>query len=144
MVCLSRPYHIKFLNGCPPQISLRPFLNTLSHTTQIFLCGFQSLFQIKTQWLTGQSTRYFSYQLINYLLRLDLRTSVDNCNIKCHILSSTQYVCSKYVFQPAITCSKLTIKTPERCHWRCSGVFIVNFEHISHLVLVFLLLTLSR
>ena len=26
----------------------------------------------------------------------------------------------------------------------CSGVFIVNFEHISHLVLVFLLLTLSR
>ena len=41
-------------------------------------------------------------------------------------------------------CSKLTIKTPERCHWRRSGVFIVNFEHISHLFLVFLLLTLSR
>ena len=31
-------------------------------------------------------------------------------------------------------CSKLTIKTPERRHWRHSGVFIVNFEHISHLV----------
>ena len=28
--------------------------------------------------------------------------------------------------------------------WRRSGVFIVNFEHISHLVLVSLLLTLSR
>ena len=28
--------------------------------------------------------------------------------------------------------------------WRRSGVFIVNFEHISCLVLVFLLLTLSR
>ena len=41
-------------------------------------------------------------------------------------------------------CSKLTINTPERRHWRRSGVFIVNFEHISHLVLVFLLLTLSR
>ena len=27
--------------------------------------------------------------------------------------------------------------------WRRSGVFIVNFEHISHLVLVFLLLTLN-
>ena len=37
-------------------------------------------------------------------------------------------------------CSKLTIKTPERR----SGVFIVNFEHISHRFLVFLLLTLSR
>ena len=39
--------------------------------------------------------------------------------------------------------SKLTIKTPERCHWRHSGVFIINFEHISHFVLVFLLLTLN-
>ena len=38
-------------------------------------------------------------------------------------------------------CSNLTIKTPERRQWRCSGVFIVNFEHISHLVLVFQLLT---
>ena len=27
-------------------------------------------------------------------------------------------------------CSKLT-KTPERCEWHHSGVFIVNFEHIS-------------
>ena len=40
-------------------------------------------------------------------------------------------------------CPKLTIKTPERRHWRHSGVFIVNSEHISHLVLVFLLLTLN-
>ena len=64
-------------------------------------------------------------------------------------------------------CSKLIIKIPERrsgifivhfehiSHLACSkltikipecrsGVFIVNFEHISHFVLVFLLLTLSR
>ena len=40
--------------------------------------------------------------------------------------------------------SKLTIKTPGRRHWSRSGVFIVNFEHISHIVLVFLLSTLSR
>ena len=33
-------------------------------------------------------------------------------------------------------CSKLTIKTP--------GVFIVNFKHISHLFLLFLLLTLNK
>ena len=31
-------------------------------------------------------------------------------------------------------CSKLTIKTQERGHLR-SGIFIVNFEHISHLFL---------
>ena len=41
-------------------------------------------------------------------------------------------------------CSKLTIKTPKRCQWRRSGVFFVNFELISHFVLVFLLLTLRR
>ena len=29
------------------------------------------------------------------------------------------------------------------CHWRRSDAFIVNFTHISHLVLVFLLLPLS-
>ena len=40
-------------------------------------------------------------------------------------------------------CSKLTIKTDRR-HRSRFGVFIVNFEYISQLVLVFLLLTLSR
>ena len=54
------------------------------------------------------------------------------------------------VFQPAI-CSKLTMKELEEIcwkltiyQWRRSGVFTVNFEHITHLVLMFLLLTLSR
>ena len=36
-----------------------------------------------------------------------------------------------------ITCSKLTMETLEQkceiCHCRHFGVFIVNFEHISHL-----------
>ena len=27
-------------------------------------------------------------------------------------------------------CSKLTIKRPERCQWRRSGILIVNFEHV--------------
>ena len=36
-------------------------------------------------------------------------------------------------------CSKLKIKTPDDV-----PVFIVNFEHVSHPFLVFLLLTLSR
>ena len=37
-------------------------------------------------------------------------------------------------------CSNLTTKIPGRRHWRCTGVFIVNFEHVSYLFLVFLLL----
>ena len=35
-------------------------------------------------------------------------------------------------------CSKLTVKTPERPHWHCSGVFIANFEHISHFSSVYI------
>ena len=38
-------------------------------------------------------------------------------------------------------CSKLTIETPERDR---SSVFIVNFERILHLILVFLFLTLNK
>ena len=60
--------------------------------------------------------------------------------------------------QPTITCSKLknknsrtryeigmklTIKTPERRQWCRSGLFIVNFEQVSYLTLMFLFLTLS-
>ena len=38
---------------------------------------------------------------------------------------------------------KLTTETLERRRWHHSVVFIVNFEHISDFVLVFLLLTLN-
>ena len=41
-------------------------------------------------------------------------------------------------------CSKLTVKTPEQRQRRCSGVFIVNFEHISHLSLVFSIVDLGQ
>ena len=41
-------------------------------------------------------------------------------------------------------CSKLTIKKPELRHLHRSVVFIINFEQISHIGLVFLLLTLNK
>ena len=40
--------------------------------------------------------------------------------------------------------SKLTMNTPKRRQKHRSGVFIVNFEHISDMLLVFPLLTLNR
>ena len=68
------------------------------------------------------------------------------------MLAISQYPAGNYMFKVnnrntrtrCEICSKLTIKIPERRQWRRSGIFIVNFEHILHLVLVFLLLTLSR
>ena len=41
-------------------------------------------------------------------------------------------------------CSKFLIKIPEWRHWHGRDVFIVNFQHISHLFLVFLLFTLNK
>ena len=40
--------------------------------------------------------------------------------------------------------SKLIMKTPERLQWRFSCIFIVDFEHMSGLFPVFLLLTLNK
>ena len=40
--------------------------------------------------------------------------------------------------------SKLTIKTPEQCYLRGSGIFIVNTEQISHIVLMIPLLILNN
>ena len=60
-----------------------------------------------------------------YLLKVNNRNTRTRCEI-----------CSKLTIKTPERRSKLTIKTPERR-------FIVSFEHISHLVLVFLLLTLN-
>ena len=68
------------------------------------------------------------------------------CCLDCY-LTLPVITCSKLAvetLEQGIKCSKLTIKTPERRHWHRSGVVIVNLEHISHLVLLFLLITLSR
>ena len=41
-------------------------------------------------------------------------------------------------------CSELTINTPEGHQWGRTGAFNVNFEKVSHVVLVFLLSTLNK
>ena len=67
---------------------------------------------------------------------------------KTHSLLNYLYLeqpsCEKELIEPTIACSKLTIKTRERCQCRRLVVFLVNFKHISHLFLVLLSLTLSR
>ena len=39
---------------------------------------------------------------------------------------------------------KVIIKTPKQRQWRRAGAFVVNFEHILHIFLVFLLLPLNK
>ena len=57
----------------------------------------------------------------NYMFKVNNKNTITRCEIR----------------------SKLTIKIPELRDWHRSGIFIVNFAHISHLVLLFLLLNLS-
>ena len=57
--------------------------------------------------LIRKSLPFYLYPTSNYLLKVNNR-------IRCEI------------------CSKVTLKTPELHQWRRSGVFIVNFEHISN------------
>ena len=72
-------------------------------------------------------------------------------SLRNSVLSQQTFTCSKSTIETLEkgVKKKFTKKTPELCHWLRSGVFIVNFEHISHqndaidVVLVSLLLTLN-
>ena len=88
--------------------------------------GKGQLFTLLTVWFSGlvdtlSQTVYFLFPLLSsydivYLLKVNNRNTRTRCEI----------------------CLKLTIN-----QWRRSGIFIVNSEDISHLVLAFLLLTLN-
>ena len=91
------------------------FENTKGYYHQCNYIHHNSFDKIKIVVITAKSRKSPTG---NYMFKINNRNTTARCEI----------------------CSKLTAKTPERR----SGVFIVNFEYISHLVLVFLLLTLSR
>ena len=74
------------------------------------------------------------FTLCEDLLRKEMRTRCV-CPAGVYLLK----VNNKNTRTTCEICSKLLIKTPERLHWRRSGVFIVNFEQISHIVIWFLL-----
>ena len=99
----------------------------LSHLCYSLCCFFFRFFIVRINFL-NHSRQVFgvilfvSFPTGIYMFKLHNRNTTTRCEV----------------------CSKLTIKTLERRQWLRFGVFIVNFEHISHLVLVFLLLTLNR
>ena len=82
----------------------------------------------------------FSILKQKYLLKVDKKASNENTLIGLGLLN----ISKRNIKRNFEICLKLTIKTPDRRHWRRSGIFTVSFEQISHHALVFLLLTLSR
>ena len=63
-----------------------------------------------------------------------LLNSFNQANI--YLLKVNKKRCEMYL--------KLTIKTSKRRYWRCYAVYIVNFGHVSHVFLLFLLLSLNK
>ena len=122
--------------GCPPSLATLPvmtFANSKCSKSFLLLRLFCTV-STKLKWLRNffflNSTLPYSWiehKLVIhfpagiYLLKVSNRHTRKRCEI----------------------CSKLTIKTSERCQWRRSGVFIVDLERISHLGTVFLLSTLN-
>ena len=123
---------------------------------QIFICSMPAIEILEKLWnmfwviikhiRTKASTSFRCLSLAFLLLTLIIYTLLLGTFLK-----NTFYSAGNYMFEVnnrntrtwCEICSKLTIKTPERCQWRRSdwrrsGVFSVNFEHISYLVLVFL------
>ena len=88
-----------------------------------------------------------------FLLEKDSRFPFEKCYSLLPFLQKSLKLCEIFTFNNSFPTFleiavniliNLTEAYSETCQtWRRSGVFIVNFEHISHLVLVFLLLTLT-
>ena len=122
---------------------------TCSHSVHCKTCSrcFKGL-----RWWTG---KHLCLSLFNKVADLQALWSLWNCGASKYFMKALRIFGNSpacYMFKVnnrntrtrCEICSELTIKKPERSHWRRSGFFIVNSEHISYLVLVFLLLNLSR
>ena len=86
-------------------------------------CYFRLLLLLKI-WLplTSRVQEFVAIPVVTYLFKFNNENSKTMC----------------------VICSKWTIKIPEQRQWCCFGVFIVNFEHIPHIVRVFSLLSLNK
>ena len=96
-----------------------------------------------------QMLQYFvHHHLLHFMIRFSFSSSW------FHVAAMIYFILAS---QLSIPCSKLTKEILEQCvkyvqrqqqkhqnDWCRSCVFIVNFEHVSHIVLVFQFLTLSR
>ena len=98
----------------------------------------------KTLWIwtlfTQCKTTFFKYSFGDWWLSLYSKPTVESCFGKYPVNIYLLKINNRNTRKRCQKCLKLTIKTPERRHWYRFGVFIVNFEHISHLFVVSLLL----
>ena len=110
--------------------------------TKFFSCDFWEKFQSSfflEVWsdITSETVKYFEmFSSINLM-----KTDIYQIFFGSHWQSNIYWfkVNNRKSRERCEMCSKLSIKTPQRRQWRRFGVFVVKFEHISHLFLVLLL-----
>ena len=92
-------------------------LNVFQQTAQLLSFPIQ-----KSTFHNDQTLKYFNARVWSHILMTSNKTSVDNYMFQVNNRNTrTMYE----------ICSKLTIKTPERRHWRHLGVFVVNIEEVN-------------
>ena len=133
---------ISLRHGCSP-VNLRLIFRTFltKNTSGRLLLFFQN----------SETTSLLQQFFIKCQLVLKIRKRVFNyCSNACVTTQNTIQLVLTFskstieALERGVAYSKSTIKTPGRRHWRCPGVFIGNFEHISQFFLVFLLLNLNK
>ena len=115
-------------------------INILKHDLNLIIeilltCIFHSI--VSNHLPVHSSSRKYSTSRKFFLkwMRLENIKSKNDWNVKK--VTQSKQIHAQNMF-------KVNKKTPERRHWPRSNVFFDNFEHISHVILVSLLLTLSR
>ena len=123
-------YHWKFEQGAKTA-SCKKFVIALQlyqkeTLAQLFSCNFCEIFQNTCCSESSFTVAFFLFNSFNkaniYLLKVSKRNTWKKCEIY----------------------SKSTIKASKRRYWRCFAVHIVNFGHVSHVFLLFLLLKFEQ
>ena len=125
MVCLSRPYHFKFFEGCLPQILLGPLLNTLPHMVSLPVTLNMFFFRGVFRALSNIS---------GIVLEKRLWLNFFNKFTKGFCKSFFQKTYFKRVFEILVsTCGKSAYQL---CYWRPSSITIKLF-HRNNFLLIF-------
>ena len=142
MVFIGRLYRFKFYKGCLTQILLDSFLNTLTQL-QVKMEENGKLDNARRQ--RKHLSKHLTPRNASRTLVLIVRNAYKKLRCLCLTFPANIYLLkfnSRNTRKRCKIYSKLTIKTPDDLI--DVDVFIFKFEHISHLLLVLLLLTLNK
>ena len=127
-VCLQLKRVLRFVKIFSNQRLLKWALLKWEVTLMVPRFGEQSHFWIKVTWIFQSHKTVEKSSFTAKIWKYNSSSQAGNFMFKIN---------NRNTRKRSEICSKLTIKILERHQWQHSRVFIVNFEHISYLVLLF-------